>query len=104
MITSEDIEGARSAITYDDGQNVFLDGMKACPWCGEQTDESLRPYVQVGPTWAGGLVDARAVCPVCHVSTTRVTAAKVVSLASGEDVTRLAAIASARGLWNGRRG
>lgn len=102
MIASNDIESVRAEVTHDDGQNVFIDGMKACPWCGEQEDESLRPYVQVGPTWAGGLVDARVVCPVCHVSTARVSAGKVTSLASGEDVTRYAAIATARARWNGR--
>lgn len=42
----ETVGGLR--VVYDDGQNVRVEGMAPCPWCGEVRDDPyLRPYVQV---------------------------------------------------------
>lgn len=55
-------------VTYDDGQNVCVDELGPCPWCGPQTREDLRPYVQVrGRSWP--LPHLRVICPVCKAST-----------------------------------
>ena len=60
----ETVRRIRASVTSDTGQVVESDMLKPCPFCG------ARPYVQVhelGET----CVEARVVCPSCHVSTTR---------------------------------
>ena len=58
----------------------------------------------VGPVFGfkETLIDARVVCSTCHVSTSRSTASSVSVVATGEDVTRMTAIAMAIGEWNRR--
>ena len=99
-----------ASIFRDDGQNVFSDLLLPCPFCGEThchengDDDYSGPYVQVGPAFGfkDTLVAARVVCNTCHVSTSRSTASSVSVAATGEDVTRMAAIAMAIGEWNRR--
>ena len=86
---------SESEIISDDGQNVTVSGIAECPWCGPK-DAGRSPYVQVGPKWSGGMVDARVVCPVCHVSTSRVSVERTEKFVGGEwaDVTREIAVRS----------
>ena len=102
-MTLEEIMRVKDSITYDDGQNVRVDGMESCPWCGHQ-EYGSQPYVQVGPEWGGGGIDARVVCPVCHVATSHEYSPRMWVTATGEDVTRLNAIALAVFKWNHRKG
>ena len=99
--------GVRNVSTSDLQANYDL---LPCPFCGEAhchengDDDYSGPYVQVGPAFGfeETLVDARVVCNTCHVSTSKSTASTVSVAATGEDVTRLAAIAMAIGDWNRR--
>lgn len=109
-VSLEELEAVRASIFRDDGQNVFSSLLLPCPFCGETycheggDDDYSGPYVQVGPAFGfeETLVDARVVCNTCHVSTSRSTASSVSVAATGEDVTRMAAIAMAIGDWNRR--
>ena len=104
------LEEVAASIFRDDGQNVFSDLLAPCPFCGSDhahkggDDDYSGPYVQVGPVmgFEETLVDARVVCNTCHVSTSRSTASSVSIASTGEDVTRLTAIALAIGDWNRR--
>lgn len=106
----ERLEEVAGSIFRDDGQNVFSSLLLPCPFCGEThcheggDDDHSGPYVQVGPAFGFKvtLVDARVVCNTCHVSTSRSTASSVSVVATGEDVTRMTAIAMAIGEWNRR--
>lgn len=102
-LTIVEIEAVRDAITYDDGQNVRVEGMAPCPWCGPQ-EGHLMPFVQVGPEWAGGMIDSRVVCGCCHVATSHESCQRLTRTDTGEDVTRLAAIAMSVKKWNDRKG
>lgn len=102
-LTLEEIMRVKDSITYDDGQNVRVDGVEPCPWCGPQ-EYGSQPYVQVGPEWGGGGIDARVVCPVCHVATSHEYSPRMLVTATGEDVTRLNAIALSVFKWNHRKG
>lgn len=51
-------------VTYDDGQNVRVDGMAPCPWCGPKADARKMPYIQTWSIYKPD-VDARTVCPIC---------------------------------------
>lgn len=102
-MTIEEIEAVKASIVYDDGQNVRIRGMKACPFCGcDVASGSLAPFVQVGPSWGDGSVEARVVCGCCHVSTSHEVATTVTRVDTGEDVTRYAAIIKAVERWNQR--
>ena len=104
------LEKVAASIFRDDGQNAFSDLLLPCPYCGETychkggDGDHSGPYVQVGPAFGfeETLVDARVVCNTCHVSTSRSTASSVSVASSGEDVTRLTAIAMAIDDWNRR--
>ena len=90
----ETVRRIRASITSDTGQVVESGLLLDCPFCG------ARPYVQVhelGET----CVEARVVCPMCHVSTTcECQSWKVGYL--GDDLTRTLAIGRAISLWNRR--
>ena len=90
----ETVRRIRASIVSDTGQVVESDLMLDCPFCG------ARPYVQVhelGET----CVEARVVCPSCHVSTTRECQSWRVWF--GEDeLTRTLAIGRAISAWNRR--
>lgn len=95
----EAIEYTRASVTYDDGQNVMVEGMEPCPFCGTQSGP-LAPYVQYGPEWADGSMDARVVCGRCHVATARVTGEPWTVRATGENLAKWMAIMGAVRLWN----
>ena len=109
-VSLERLEEIAGSIFRDDGQNVFSSLLLPCPFCGEThcheggDDDYSGPYVQVGPAFGleETLVDARVVCNTCHVSTSRRTASSVSMAATGEDVTRMVAIAMAIDEWNRR--
>lgn len=88
-------------VIYDDGQNVRVDGMEPCPWCGPQDRLDLRPYVQVSQIFKPS-VEARVVCPMCHVATVHDWQNETRLIATNEDVTRDLAIEKAVGRWNDR--
>ena len=102
-LTIDEIEAVRRSITYDDGQNVRVEGMAPCPWCGPREGHQA-PFVQVGPEWAGGTIDSRVVCGCCHVATSHESCQRLTRTDTGEDVTRLAAIAMSVKKWNRRKG
>ena len=87
-------------VTYDDGQNVRVDGMAPCPWCGPKADARKGPYIQTWSIYKPD-VDARTVCPICHVSTTR-DYQTATHDPTGRDVTRDLAIEKAVERWNRR--
>lgn len=97
----ESIEAARTSVTYDDGQNLRIDGMKPCPFCGPQ-EGALAPYVQYGPEWGDGSIDARVVCGRCHVATAQVTGEPWVVRATGKSVAKWLAVMGAVRVWNNR--
>ena len=90
----ETVRRIRASITSDTGQVVESGLLLPCPFCG------ARPYVQVhelGDT----CVEARVVCPMCHVSTVRECQGWKVSYL-GDDLTRTLAMGRAISLWNRR--
>lgn len=91
------IEAIKESITEDNGQTLYSSLLVKCPFCGCEN-----PYVQTfSPTDYG--TDARVVCPVCHVSTSREYQAwGVTYVPTGEDITRLIAIGRAIASWNRR--
>ena len=92
----ETVRRIRASITKDTGQVVESDLLEPCPFCGG------RPYIQtyeLGDT----CVDARVVCPRCHVSTRREYQSWRVGH-MGDDITRTLAIGRAISLWNRREG
>lgn len=108
-MTLREIDLMKGSVTYDDGQNMRSSLMAPCPFCGEQRDESAKPYVQYGPEWVGGMIDARVVCPRCHVSTSRASSERVTArrvsrdmAVTEENVTKYAAAAMALRKWNVR--
>lgn len=96
--TEARIEGVMRAITYDDGQNVRMSDLLPCPICGGEA------YVQYGPEWCAGAMDARVVCSACHVATPHETSPGVYDTRTGESVAKYLAIARARDGWNRRFG
>lgn len=92
------VRGVKGSITYDDGQNVRMSDLLPCPICGGEA------YVQYGPEWPMGMIDARVVCSSCHVSTSRETSSGVYDARTGEGVARYLAIGKARDVWNRRFG
>lgn len=98
-MTIEEVEALKASVTYDDGQNARVEGMEPCPFCGPQSGP-LAPYVQYGPEWGDGSMDARVVCPVCHVATTRAYGEPWTIRATGERVAKWLAIMEAVRLWN----
>lgn len=104
MKTPLDVIRLKGSIIRDDGQNVFLNDLKPCPFCGHEYaihEERQGPYVQVHEMF-NGMADARVVCSHCHVSTTRATSASLYDADTFENQTRLDAIYGAKQLWNGR--
>ena len=92
----ETVRRIRASVTSDTGQVVESDLLKLCPFCRG------RPYIQtceLGDT----CVDARVVCPRCHVSTRREYQSWRVSY-MGDDLTRTLAIGRAISAWNRRAG
>ena len=90
----ETVRRIRASITKDTGQVVESDLLLDCPFCG------ARPYVQVYEL-DETCVEARVVCPSCHVSTAREFQSwKLCYL--GDDLTRTLAIGRAISLWNRR--
>ena len=86
----------RASVIADTGQVVESDMLLGCPFCG------ARPYIQtheLGDT----CVEARVVCPICHVSTARETQSWRVWHGS-DDLTRTLAIGRAISSWNRREG
>lgn len=87
-------------ITYDDGQNVRVEGMEPCPFCGPVEGGARRPYVQV--RMLGILPNARAVCPACFCSTAPYVPDCLTYEVGGRNVTRDLAIEAAVSGWNRR--
>lgn len=90
-------------VTHDDGQNVRVEGMGPCPWCGPAGRPDLRPYVQVRGVYRPSM-EARVVCPVCHAATAMDRQDPAYVLATDEDVTLDLAIERAVKRWNRRDG
>lgn len=88
---------------YDDGQNVRTDMEKECPWCGPQEGSSA-PYVQVFYPQDSTFAEARVVCPVCHVATSREWVHRTTRVSDGKDVTRDLVVEAAVAKWNARFG
>ena len=86
----------RASIASDTGQVVESDLLLPCPFCG------ARPYIQTHDL-GGACVDARVVCPSCHVSTTREHQSWKVGYL-GDDLTRTLAMGRAISAWNRREG
>lgn len=104
MKTPLDVIRLKESIIRDDGQNVFVNDLKPCPFCGHEhavPDERQGPYVQVSVLF-GDMIDARVVCGKCHVSTTRATSSSLYDADTGENYTRIDAIFGAKQLWNTR--
>ena len=90
----ETVRRIRASVTSDTGQVVESDLLKPCPFCG------ARPYVQVhelGET----CVEARVVCPSCHVSTVRECQSWRV-WHGDDELTRTLAMGRAISSWNRR--
>ena len=86
----------RASIVSDTGQVVESDLLKPCPFC------KGRPYIQtyeLGET----CVEARVVCPSCHVSTTREYQSWRV-WHGDDELTRTLAMGRAISAWNRREG
>lgn len=90
----ETVRRIRASVTSDTGQVVESDLLLPCPFCGG------RPYVQVYEL-DETCVEARVVCPRCHVSTRREYQSWQVSYGD-DDITRTLAIGRAISLWNRR--
>lgn len=90
------VERIRESITEDNWQTLHSSMLSSCPFCGCDS-----PYIQ---TFRLGdcSMEARVVCPVCHVA----TAGEYISwrqfLPTGEDITRLLVIGMAISSWNRR--
>lgn len=89
-------------VSYDDGQTVWVEGIEPCPWCGPRDRFKQRPFIQTHRL-GDWFVDARVVCPMCHVATSDESEVKAYRKDGGEDVTRDLAIEKAYWKWN-RRG
>lgn len=90
----ETVRRIRASTTKDTGQVVESDLLLDCPFCGG------KPYVQthgLGDT----CVEARVVCPRCHVATRREHQSWRVWFGE-DDLTRTLAIGRAISLWNRR--
>ena len=92
----EIVERIRASVTSDTGQVVESDLLLPCPFCGG------KPYVQIYEL-DETCVEARVVCPSCHVSTTREHQSWKVGYL-GDDLTRTLAIGRAISAWNRREG
>ena len=92
----ETVRRIRASVTSDTGQVVESGLLLDCPFCGG------RPYVQVHEL-DETCVEARVVCPMCHVSTVRECQGWKVSYL-GDDLTRTLAIGRAISAWNRREG
>ena len=92
----ETVRRIRASVTSDTGQVVESDMLLDCPFCG------ARPYVQVHEL-DETCVEARVVCPSCHVSTTREYQSWKVGYL-GDDLTRTLAIGRAISAWDRREG
>ena len=90
----ETVRRIRASVTSDTGQVVESDMLLDCPFCG------ATPYVQVHEL-DETCVEARVVCPSCHVSTTREHQSWKVGYL-GDDLTRTLAIGRAISSWNRR--
>ena len=91
------VERIRGSIRGDNGQTLRSSMLLPCPFCG-----NAEPFVQTH-----GLgdysVDARVVCPSCHVATSsEYMPWRMTYLPTGEDITRLLAIGKAISSWNRR--
>lgn len=93
------VERIRASITQDDGQTLNSSMLKPCPFCGHE-----EPFVQTYEQ-GGCSMEARVVCPCCHVSTLREHIGwRQTYLPTGEDITRLLVIGMAISSWNRRAG
>ena len=92
----ETVRRIRASIVSDTGQVVESDMLRPCPFCG------ARPYVQVHEL-DETCVEARVVCPSCHVSTTREYQSWRV-WHRDDELTRTLAMGRAISLWNRREG
>ena len=92
----ETVERIRASVTNGTGQVVESDLLLDCPFCG------ARPYVQVHEL-DETCVEARVVCPSCHVSTTREFQSWRV-WHGDDELTRTLAIGRAISCWNRREG
>lgn len=91
------VEEIRNSTSNDNGQTLESSLLIECPFCGCET-----PYIQ---TFQLGdcTVDARVVCPECHVSTSREYQSwRIEYVPTGEDITRILAIGKAICSWNRR--
>ena len=90
------VERIRESIGEDNGQTLRSALLKLCPFCG------AKPFVQTHEL-VDYSVDARVVCPSCHVATSaEYMSWRTTYLPTGEDITRLLAIGKAISSWNRR--
>ena len=84
----------RKSIKSDTGQVVESDMLEPCPFCGGEA------YVQVSEL-SESCIEARAVCRMCHVSTSWECQSWRVTF-MGDEITRTLAIGRAISAWNRR--
>lgn len=90
----ETVRRIRASVTSDTGQVVESDLLLDCPFCG------ARPYVQVHEL-GEMCIEARVVCPSCHVSTAREYQSWRV-WHGDDELTRTLEIGRAISAWNRR--
>lgn len=91
------VERIRESVAEDNGQTLYSSMLLPCPFCGHG-----RPYVQTHELGDYSM-DARVVCPCCHVATSREYMSwRQTYLPTGEDITRLLVIGMAISSWNRR--
>ena len=90
----ETVRRIRASVTKDTGQVVESGLLLDCPFCGG------RPYVQIHEL-DETCVEARVVCPSCHVSTARECQSWRV-WHGDDELTRTLAIGRAISAWNRR--
>lgn len=91
------VEEIKASISNDNGQTLNSSLLIECPFCG-----CAVPYIQTFDLGECS-VDARVVCPDCHVATSREYQSwRVEFLPTGKDLTRLLAIGRAICSWNRR--
>lgn len=93
----EVVREIEESISNDTGQTLNSSLLAECPFCGHPD-----PYIQTS-SMGDFSAEARTVCPVCHVATTRSCQPwRMIYTPTGKDITRTLAIGMAIVAWNTR--